>query len=145
MNKRKKKRIIFISCIPIFVLFLILLVSYILTPQPVNAMMVSLSSMTEYENHIYMEQSIPEKNKKEIINDYRQSRAKILDFFDEITATPTIIFVQSPEAIKRYAQNRTGQTYYMYWGNYIVIGPNGFNKDVIAHTEGLQLRTDSQA
>lgn len=132
MKKRKKQLIFYICCIPILVLFLILL-GYILTPQPVNAMMVGLSSMTEYENHIYMEQSIPEETQEEIMNDYGKSKDKILDYFDEITAKPTIIFVQSQETTKRYAQNRTGQTYYMYWGNYIVIGPNGFNEDVIAH------------
>lgn len=133
MKKRKKKLVFYICSIPILVLFLILLVSYILTPQPVNALMVGLSSMTEYENHIYMEQSIPEETQKEIIDDYGKSKDKILDFFNEVSASPTIIFVQSPETTKRYAQNRTGQTYYMYWGNYIVIGPNGFNEDVIAH------------
>lgn len=96
-------------------------------------MMVSLSSMTKYGNNIYMEESIPQETKEEIMNNYEMSKAKVIEFFDEINANPTIIFVQSPRAINRYAQSQTGQTYYMYWGNYIVIGPNGFNKDVIAH------------
>jgi hypothetical protein len=133
VNNKKKKRFLYITVIPIFVILLFLLVNYILTPQPINAMMVNLSGMTKYENHIYMEQSIPEKTREEILNDYEKSKARILGFFDEISANPTIIFVQSQKAINRYAQNQTGQTYYTYWGNYIVIGPNGFNKDVIAH------------
>ncbi len=128
-----KKKLVFISCIILFLFILIILVSYMLTPQPVNAMMVSLSSMTEYDNNIYLEKSIPKKTKEELINDYEKSKIKILDCFDEIRAKPTIIFVQSPESLKRYAQNQTGQTYYMYWGNFIVIGPKGFNEDVIAH------------
>jgi hypothetical protein len=65
--------------------------------------------------------------------EYKKSRTKILEYYDEISSTPTIIFVQTPEALKHYAKNQMGQTYYMYWGNYIVIGPNGFNEDVIAH------------
>jgi hypothetical protein len=49
-------------------------------------------------------------------------------------ASPTILFVQSPQALEKYTQkNRTGQTYYTFWGHYIVIGPDGFNEDVIAH------------
>lgn len=45
-----------------------------------------------------------------------------------------MLFVQSPQALKKYAQkNRTGQTYYTYWGHYIVIGPDGFNEDVLVH------------
>jgi hypothetical protein len=128
-----KKKLFFISFITLFVFILILFVSYILTPQPVNAMMVSLYGMNEYDNRIYMEESIPKKIKEELINDFEKSKTKILEYFDEIRVTPTIIFVQSPKALNRYAQNQTGQTYYMYWGNYIVIGPKGFNEDVIAH------------
>lgn len=133
MKKKKKKRLLFIGIIPILVILLLLLISYILSPQPVNAMMVGFSGMTKYDNHIYMEKNIPKETKAELINDYAKSKTKILEFFNDLTAKPTIIFVQSQKAIHRYAENPTGQTYYMYWGNYIVIGPNGFNEDVIAH------------
>lgn len=133
MNKRKKKLILYIGGIPILVILFILLVSCILSPQPVHAMMVGFSEMTKYENKIYIEQGISENTKEELLLEYKRSRTKILEYYDEIRSMPTIIFVQTPEALKRYAKNKTGQTYYMYWGNYIVIGPNGFNEDVIAH------------
>jgi len=105
-----------------------------LNPQPVHAMMVGFSSMEEHEEQVYIEPDIPENIENMILNDLEQSKERISGIFDGVHATPTILFVQSPHALEKYAQkNRTGQTYYTYWGNYIVIGPDGFNEDVVAH------------
>ncbi|MEF2965822.1 hypothetical protein V3851_08275 [Paenibacillus sp. M1] len=129
----KKRNKILMIVIPFVLIIALAIVYYVMTPQPVNAMLVGFSNMLKYDDHIYMEQSISKETKDRLYQDLEQSKTRLLDYFDEIQSTPTVIFVQSREALERYAQHSTGQTYYMYWGNYIVIGPSGFNQDVIAH------------
>lgn len=130
MFKRKKLIVPIIGA-----LFLLILVgSYMINPQPVHVMMVSFSDMKEYDDKVYVESSISEGTIKSVLSDLEQAKGNILQIFEDIKASPTLIFVHSSEAVQHYAQkNLTGQTYYMYWGSYIVIGPQGFNKDVIAH------------
>lgn len=131
MQKRKK---LFILIAFVSVFFLLLIASYMFNPQPVHAMLVDFSSMEKHDDHVYLEPDISENIKSILLNDLEQSKKRITEVFGDVQATPTIIFVQSPRALEKYAQqNRTGQTYYSYWGHYIVIGPDGFNEDVIAH------------
>ncbi|MBA9086854.1 hypothetical protein FHR92_003334 [Fontibacillus solani] len=131
MFKRRRKLTIIAVTLSLFLIVLVL--NYMLSPQPVNAMFVGFSDYEELSSEVYVEPSISDNTKNKILMDLEQSQEKVIEVFDVIEAHPTIIFVQSSDAIKRYAQNQTGQTYYMYWGNYIVIGPRGFNEDVIAH------------
>ncbi len=133
MFKRRKKAIFY--SFSILLLFIVMLVvSYFISPQPINAMMVGLSDMEKHDAHVYMEPRLPDNTKNIIINDLEQSRERIAEIFGGMESSPTILFVHSSEALKRYAnKNRTGQTYYMYWGSYIVIGPKGFSVDVMAH------------
>lgn len=129
----KRSKLIIVSIILVLCV-LILVGSYMLKPQPVNAMMVSFSDMEEHDGKVYVEPGVSEATKNSLLSDLEQAKGKILEVFEEIQASPTIIFVQSSEAVQHYAQkNQTGQTYYMYWGSYIVIGPRGFDADVIAH------------
>jgi hypothetical protein len=129
----KKRRKTFIFILSLFIFVMIFVVYYMMIPQPTNAMMVGFSNMLRYDNKVYMEKNITAETRDNLYKDFEHSKTRLLEFFEEIKSSPTIIFVQSPKALKSYAQNQTGQTYYMYWGNYIVIGPNGFNEDVIAH------------
>lgn len=130
--QKRKKLFILIAFVSIF--FLLLIASYMTNPQPVHAMLVDFSSMEEHGNHVYLEPNISENYKDNLLNDLEQSEKRITEVFGDVQATPTIIFVQSPRALEKYAQqNRTGQTYYTYLGQYIVLGPDGFNEDVIAH------------
>lgn len=132
MIKKRKKTFIIAAFLSIFLMLLI--ASYMLNPQPVHAMMVDFSSMEEQDEQVYLEPDISENIEYLIINDLEQSKERISEIFDGLHSTPTMLFIQSPQALKKYAQkNRTGQTYYTYWGHYIVIGPDGFNEDVIAH------------
>ncbi|MNO33033.1 hypothetical protein D3C76_230390 [compost metagenome] len=129
---KRKKTFIIAAFLSIFLLLLI--ASYMLNPQPVHAMMVGFSSMEEHDEQVYIEPDIPENIENMILNDLKQSRERVSEFFEDLQSTPTILFVKSPKALEMYAQkNRTGQTYYTYWGSYIVMGPDGFSADVMAH------------
>lgn len=129
----KSKKPIIITAFLTFLL-LMLIVVYMINPQPVNAMMVEFSSMEKQGKHVYVEPDISEVTTTILLNDFEQSRERVSGFFEDLKDNPTLLFVQSPHALEKYAQkNRTGQTYYTCWGNYIVIGPDGFNADVIAH------------
>lgn len=128
----KKKSLIFGGTI-FLILFSIVIISCLLSPKPVNAMMVGMTDMRKYDNNMYLERDIPLPIRENILEDFEKAKSRLLDYFNEVRATPTVIFVQSPEAIRKYTENPTGQTYDTFFGEYIVIGPKGFNQDVIAH------------
>jgi hypothetical protein len=72
MIKKRKKPII-ISAFLSFLL-LMLIVVYMINPQPVNAMMVDFSSMEEQGKHVYVEPDISEVTTTILLNDFEQSR-----------------------------------------------------------------------
>lgn len=76
MIKRRKKLII-ISAFLSFLL-LMLIVVYMINPQPINAMMVDFSSMEKQGKHIYVEPDISEVTTTILLNDFEQSRREFL-------------------------------------------------------------------
>ncbi|MNC51350.1 hypothetical protein D3C75_1006390 [compost metagenome] len=71
-----------------------------LSPQPVNAMFVGFSDYEELSSEVYVEPSISDNTKNKILMDLEQSKEKVIEVFDVIEAHPTIIFVQSSDAIR---------------------------------------------
>ncbi|WHY21932.1 hypothetical protein QNH28_13505 [Paenibacillus sp. G2S3] len=109
---KSKKPIIIITAFLSFLL-LMLIVVYMINPQPVNTMMVEFSSMEKQGKHVYVEPDISEVTTTILLNDFEQSRERVSGFFEDLKDNPTLLFVQSPHALEKYAQkNRTGQTYY---------------------------------
>ncbi|WP_438431349.1 hypothetical protein [Gorillibacterium sp. sgz500922] len=127
-SKRKTALLILSSLILLLAISL-----YLKTPQPVNAMFAGSSSLTPYGNRVYIDPSISQMTREQLLQDLKESEERIKGFYGEVQADPTFLFVESPKMVKRYAQNSTGQTYHLYWGDYIVVGPSGFSQDVIAH------------
>lgn len=110
---KKRERLIIIS-VALSLFLLLLFVSYIINPQPVNAMMVGSSSLEERAEKVYLEPTISENVQNLLLDDYEQAKERITGLFDGAFATPVILFVQSSEALDKYTQNnRTGQTLYI--------------------------------
>lgn len=89
MIKRRKKLII-ISAFLSFLL-LMLIVVYMINPQPVNAMMVDFSSMEKQGEHIYVEPDISEVTTTILLNDFEQSRERVSGFFEDLQDNPTLL------------------------------------------------------
>lgn len=127
---KNKKKLIFIS-------FLLLLagttVSLSLYAKPVHAALVGYSTMEEVATHVYVEPDLDSSTQDELMEHIASANAKVSAVFGERSSNPYLIYVESPKALEKYADNPTGQTYYYPWNNYIVIGPRGLNANVIAH------------
>lgn len=89
MIKRRKKLII-ISAFLSFLL-LMLIVVYMINPQPINAMMVDFSSMEKQGKHIYVEPDISEVTTTILLNDFEQSRERVSGFFEDLQDNPTLL------------------------------------------------------
>lgn len=128
LKKRKKVTILFI----IF-LISIIVISLNIYSKPVSAVLVDYSRLNQVTPDVYMEPDLQDTIKEELLNYVQTSVAKISDVFGDRDSYPYVIYVESQKFIRKYAENSTGQTYYYPWKNYIVIGPRGFNENVISH------------
>lgn len=86
----KSKKPIIITAFLSFLL-LMLIVVYMINPQPVNAMMVEFSSMEKQGKHVYVEPDISEVTTTILLNDFEQSRERVPRFFEDLKDNPTLL------------------------------------------------------
>lgn len=86
----KSKKPIIITAFLTFLL-LMLIVVYMINPQPVNAMMVEFSSMEKQGKHVYVEPDISEVTTTILLNDFEQSRERVSGFFEDLKDNPTLL------------------------------------------------------
>lgn len=129
--RTKRIKIIGLSIILIFALVLLLL--YSIYAKQTHAVLISYSNMKEIAHNVYVEPELRESEKAELLQYVQSSNVKIDEIFGQKEAAPVIIYAKTKEALEKYANSDIGQTYYYPWNNYIVIGPKGFNENVLAH------------
>ncbi|WNS43311.1 hypothetical protein [Paenibacillus sp. MMS20-IR301] len=111
----------------------LLIISLIAYAKPVHAALVNYSAMVELSPDIYIEPDLSQDIKEELLHYVDRSRDKLEAVFGGRSSEPCLILALSAKQLDKYAENPTGQTYYLPWRNYIVIGPDGFNENVISH------------
>lgn len=114
-------------------IFSIVVVSLTVYAKPVNAMFVDYSNMEQIDKDVYVEPDLKSDERTELLEYVMSSQDKVADVFGERVSSPYLIVTLSQQALKKYAENTTGQTYYYPWKNYIVVGPKGLNVSVISH------------
>lgn len=134
--RTKRIKIIGLSIILIFALVLLLL--YSIYAKQTHAVLISYSNMKEIAYNVYAEPELRESEKAELLQYVQSSNVKIDEIFGQKEAAPVIIYAKTKEALEKYANSDIGQTYYYPWNNYIVIGPKGFNENVLAHDPHMQ-------
>lgn len=103
--------------------------------KPVRAILVDYSSMNEIGNRIYLEAGLQMEDTlaSNLLTQAEAAEDQVAEVFGSRVSAPYLIFAITPKTWNRYAENPTGQTYYYPWRNYIVIGPEGLNENVISH------------
>ncbi|WP_438498621.1 hypothetical protein [Paenibacillus sp. IHBB 3054] len=129
----RTKRIKIIGFSTILIFALVLLFLYLIYAKQTNAVLVNYSNMKQIAHNVYVEPEINESEKAGLINYVQTSTVKINALFGQKESTPVLIYAKSKKALENYADSDIGQTYYYPWNNYIVIGPSGYNENVIAH------------
>lgn len=122
-----------ITLIVVMLILSTLAVSLKVYAKPVNAVLVDYSNMEQMETNIYMEADAESYLKNQLMEFVTLSEEKVIDIFGNRVSSPYLIVALSENALNKYAENLTGQTYYYPWKNYIVIGPKGLNENVISH------------
>jgi hypothetical protein len=110
-----------------------IIMSWGLYAKPVHAALVGYSTMVNVAPDIYIEPDLSKNLQDELLNNIRLAEGKVSAVFGGRSSTPYLIVTLSSKKLDKYAENPVGQTYYLPWNNYIVIGPDGFNENVISH------------
>ncbi|AIQ49051.1 hypothetical protein R70723_26465 [Paenibacillus sp. FSL R7-0273] len=129
----RTNRIKIISLSIILIFALVLLFLYSTYAKQTHAVLIRYSNMNEIAHNVYVEAELNEGEKAELLQYVQASNVKIDAIFGHKESAPVIIYATSKEALEKYANSDIGQTYYYPWNNYIVIGPMGFNENVLAH------------
>jgi len=111
----------------------IILIAWGLYAKPVHAALVGYSNMIEVAPEVYMEPGSPKDLQNELLNYVNHAQEKVADVFGKRSSSPYLIVALSSKKLGKYAENPVGQTYYLPWNNYIVVGPEGLNENVISH------------
>lgn len=92
----------------------------------------SSSDFVEIQPHVFLEKEVNDKEKEKLLSDLSRAKERVYTYFGEMQSTPVIVLCTTPSVLKNYA-NGNGQTYDTVLGNYIVLGPEGLNEDILAH------------
>ncbi|AIQ32167.1 hypothetical protein P40081_31615 [Paenibacillus sp. FSL P4-0081] len=114
-------------------LIALLMISWGVYAKPVHAALVNYSSMVEVAPDVYIEPDMSKELQDQLLSYVELAQEKVTAIFGERTSTPYLIVALTSRSLGKYTENPTGQTYYLPWNNYIVIGPDGFNENVISH------------
>ncbi len=129
LTSKKVKFLLFGS----FILLLLVIWPLNTYAKSVHVVFVKYSEMEVLAPHMYVEPTIDSDTRSELQGYLNTSKANITKIFGSRQSSPDTIFISSKHAQKKYSENPTGQTYYFYWNSYIVIGPKGFNVNIISH------------
>lgn len=111
----------------------VIIVAWGLYAKPVHAALVDYSDMVEVAPDVYIEPGSPEDLQNKLLNYVNRAQQKVIDVFGKRSSSPYLIVALSSKKLGKYAENPVGQTYYLPWNNYIVVGPDGVNENVISH------------
>lgn len=114
-----------------FTLLLLLSIGY-LQAKVFNTFLVGYSDFNQIENNLYIDSSFTQievENIKVLISDAKQ---RIENKFGKLISQPVVIISKTEKNSLKYG-NKVGLTYITPFDNYVVIGYEGLNVDVIAH------------
>lgn len=130
--KFMKNRKIVTGAIGVLVISVII-IAWGLYAKPVHAALVDYSNMIEVAPNLYIEPGSPKDLQNKLLNYVNRAQEKVTDVFGKRSSSPYLIVALSSKKLGKYAENPVGQTYYLPWNNYIVVGPDGLNENVISH------------
>lgn len=112
--------------------FLFLAAMYLSYLTPAGKIISAEMDFNKIASNIYADPEMSKGEISRIQKDLKISRKLVNSYFGELQAAPTIIFIKSPDNIKKFG-NVAGQTYDTFLGDKILFGPKGYSKEIIAH------------
>lgn len=131
---KKKKFIVPVSIVFIIIFSLFFIFSNQSVVHALNCYTIGLSDFKEVVENVYIQPSIADKDKNNILNNISKSKEIVAQLYGSFNAEPVFIIGNNAETLKKFGiENRTGATLKTITGTYIVIGPDGVNTNVISH------------
>lgn len=115
------------------ILFLMFLGVVALLFVSTNVKVISASfHLKQVSPKVYVDPGMSQDDISRILRDLKKSKEIVGSYFDGIESSPTILFIESKEMLRKYG-DISGATYDTVLGNYILFGPRGFHTEIIAH------------
>jgi hypothetical protein len=99
--------------------------------EAIASAMIDMSDFKKIVPDIYFEPGAPQGEEEKFLALYKAAKERISTTFGEYTAQP-ILIVGYSEKMRRYG-NGYGTSHFFPGKSFVVIGPKGFNVDVISH------------
>lgn len=99
--------------------------------QALAATLVHWSDFTLLDD-VYFSPGVKATERARVLADLERARARVTAFYGPLQAKPRLI-AAAPETLARFTSNSTAATHYLPTKALIVLGPAGWNVDVIAH------------
>lgn len=104
-------------------------------PQFFRCLFVAYDDFDEIKPMIFVEKTIPKKQKDTLLKDIALAKKRIISFWGKQEGIAKIIFCKNAETYKKYCQSSEGAgcSIGTPMGSWIILNTDGLNTDVIAH------------
>lgn len=132
----KLKRLILWTSISVFLIGGISLLAFsFLYPPVANCYMVSTSDLRKLSPRVYVNPDMSDLNVRKLERSFPIARKRVIQLMGKLQGKPNVIASDDPVIARKYGSPRidAGLSHLTPVGAYVVIGPSGHNRDVIAH------------
>lgn len=114
-------------------LLLVVVFTLVKNSHVIACAIVSESEFQKVGENIYIDLNFTEKERTDIAEIVREAESRVEVTFGRSIASPKVILVSDVDLAAKYGANPTGATHRPPFVQYVVIGPEGINVDVVAH------------
>ncbi len=127
MNMKNLKR---------FVLLILLLLTLVILSSLFNhhrKLTIKFSNFYLLSENLYIDSAIERSKHSDISILVQNAKQRIISKFGSFSSSPIIIIAGTSQRAKAYGTNDFGSATAFPWDEYVVLGPKGYNIDVLAH------------
>jgi len=95
--------------------------------------LVGYSNFEQIEKNIYVATDTSEGDRKKLLSLIGEAKNRVASTYVHLASTPVIISATRMDSLKWFSSNEYATTHFLPGQSYIVIGPKGYNTDVISH------------
>lgn len=87
----------------------------------------------ELIDHVYVATTSSQEDEESIKAYMKEAIARNTELYGDVTNEGVFIFTNSVEEAEKFRGGEVGVTHYSFFGLYVVIGPKGYNEDIVSH------------
>lgn len=96
-------------------------------------MIATNSSYTKLIDNVYVPSDMPKARREEVLGFIEEAIKRNTELYGELIGEGIFIFADSLEEAENFRGSTVGVTHYSVFGLFVIIGPNGYNSDIVSH------------